>query len=89
VRDKVSAALRDLPKDLDPPVIQKFDVGAAPIMTLVISGKLPTRELTRIAKDVVKQKLQTLSGVGSIDIVGGREREFHVWLDARKLERGT
>jgi HAE1 family hydrophobic/amphiphilic exporter-1 len=86
VRDKVSAALRDLPKDLDPPVIQKFDVGAAPIMTLVISGKLPTRELTRIAKDVVKQKLQTLSGVGSIDIVGGREREFHVWLDARKLE---
>ncbi|PID38901.1 MAG: acriflavin resistance protein [Proteobacteria bacterium] len=86
VRDKVSAALRDLPKDLDPPVIQKFDVGAAPIMTLVLSGDLSTRELTRIAKDVVKQKLQTLSGVGSLDIVGGRERAFHVWLDPRKLE---
>lgn len=86
VRDKVSAILSDLPKDLDPPLIQKFDIGAAPIMSLVVSGDKGIRELTRIAKDVVKQKLQTLKGVGNIDIVGGREREFHIWLDPRRLE---
>jgi HAE1 family hydrophobic/amphiphilic exporter-1 len=87
VRDKVDGVLRQLPKDLEKPRVEKFDVGAAPVLTLVLSGKKRVRELTRIAKDIVKQKLQTLRGVGNIDIVGGREREFHVWLNPRELER--
>ncbi|MCB9556506.1 MAG: efflux RND transporter permease subunit [Deltaproteobacteria bacterium] len=86
VRDKVSSALRNLPPDLEPPVVEKFDVGAAPILAIAVAGPQPIRELTRITDDVVKQKLQSLRGVGGIDIVGGREREFHVWIDARKLE---
>jgi HAE1 family hydrophobic/amphiphilic exporter-1 len=41
-----------------------------------------TRELTRIADDVIKARLQKIGGVGSIDIVGGRDREVHVWVTA-------
>ncbi|MCA9670308.1 MAG: efflux RND transporter permease subunit, partial [Myxococcales bacterium] len=86
VRDKVSGALRNLPPDLEPPVVEKFDIGAAPILAVVVSGPRSIRELTRLADDVVKQKLQSLRGVGGIDLVGAQDREFHVWIDPRRLE---
>jgi hydrophobic/amphiphilic exporter-1 (mainly G- bacteria), HAE1 family len=86
VRDKVARVMGQLPPDLDPPVIEKFDVGAAPILSLAVAGPGDVREVTRIAKDVIKQRLQSIRGVGGIDLVGGREREFHAWIDPRRLE---
>ncbi len=85
VRDKVSGVQRDLPPDLEPPVVAKFDIGAAPIMALALAGPQSVRELTRVADDVIKERIQTLDGVGGIDIVGGQQREFHVWLDPLRL----
>ncbi|AWV90272.1 efflux RND transporter permease subunit [Bradymonas sediminis] len=87
VRDKVASVLGDLPEDIDPPIIQKFDIGAAPILSLVVSGPESVRELTRIADEVVKTRIQTIQGVGNIDIVGGQEREFQVKLDPIALQR--
>ncbi|TNF37743.1 MAG: efflux RND transporter permease subunit [Deltaproteobacteria bacterium] len=87
VRDKVALALNELPADLDPPIVQKFDVGAAPILTLAVGGKLSPRELTALADDVVKAKIQTVYGVGGVELVGKSEREIHVWLDPAALER--
>src|SRR5688572_29594328 len=81
VRDRVSSTLRRLPAGIDPPVVQKFDVGAAPIMSVALAGDLPARDLTRLADDVVKERIQRLGGVGSVDLVGGREREIQVLLD--------
>ncbi len=86
VRDKVSAALKELPTDLEPPIVERLDINAAPIMALALSGPLEKRDLTALAKDVVKQRLQSINGVGGIDIIGGQEREFHVWVDPQKLE---
>ena len=86
VRDKVSGVLAELPPDLEPPVVAKFDVGAAPILALVVSGDRSIRDLTKYADDVVKQRLQTIQGVGGVELVGGREREFHVWVNPRKLD---
>ncbi|MCG8417042.1 MAG: efflux RND transporter permease subunit [Proteobacteria bacterium] len=85
VRDRVSAILRDLPAGIDPPVIEKFDVGASPIMSLAISGDLQPRELTRLAENVVKERIQRLPGVGAVELIGGREREIHVLVDPVKL----
>ena len=86
VRDKVNGALGDLPDDADKPIVQKFDVGAAPIMSLVLSGPGGTRKLTKMAEDEIQEKLQTLGGVGNIDIVGGREREFRILINPVKLD---
>jgi HAE1 family hydrophobic/amphiphilic exporter-1 len=86
VRDKVAGVLRDLPKDLEPPVIEKIDVGATPVLYLAVAGQKDVRDLTHLADKVVKEKLQTLPGVGAIEIVGGQKREFHVYIDPRKLE---
>jgi HAE1 family hydrophobic/amphiphilic exporter-1 len=86
VRDKVSSALKNLPKDLEPPIVERIDVNAAPVMFLALAGPLPTRDLTALAKDTVKQRLQAINGVGGVDIIGGQEREFHIWIDPGKLD---
>jgi hydrophobic/amphiphilic exporter-1 (mainly G- bacteria), HAE1 family len=85
VRDRVSAIQRRLPAGIDPPVIQKFDVGAAPVMSVALSGKLQPRDLTELADDVVKDRIQKLNGVGAVELVGGRDREIHVVVDPARL----
>ncbi|KFE71971.1 efflux RND transporter permease subunit [Hyalangium minutum] len=85
VRDRVQATLRSLPNDIDTPVVEKFDIGSAPILTLSLSGSLPIDELTRVAEDVVKPSLQSQPGVGSIGVVGGRKREIQLVVDPQRL----
>lgn len=85
VRDKVSAAVGQLPVQAESPVIQKFDIGASPILTLALSGPLPIQELTRLAEDVVKPQLQRQDGVGQVDVIGGRGRELRVVVDPERL----
>lgn len=86
VRDKVGAVQRLLPDEVEPPVIEKFDVGATPILTISASSTGSVAELTTIAEDMIKERLQTIPGIGGIDIVGGQRREFHVFVDSKKLE---
>ncbi len=85
VRDRISAIENQLPSAVEAPKIQKFDVGAAPIMSLALAGELPPRVLTELADDVVKERIQRIAGVGNVEIVGGRPREIHVRLDLSKL----
>ncbi|HEX8700453.1 MAG TPA: efflux RND transporter permease subunit [Myxococcaceae bacterium] len=81
VRDRVQATLSKLPDEVEAPVVEKFDIGAAPILTLSLAGPLPIQELTRLAEDVVKPALQRKQGVGGIDVVGGQEREIQIVVD--------
>ncbi|MEZ4223477.1 MAG: efflux RND transporter permease subunit [Polyangiaceae bacterium] len=85
IRDKMSEVQSTLPAQIEPPLIQKFDVGAAPVMGVALSGKLSPRELTNLADKVVKERVQRIPGVGSVDLVGGRERQIKVLVDPAKL----
>lgn len=85
VRDKVAIAIGDLPRDVNPPVVSKVDPDAQPIMSVMVAGDLPIREITQFADTVVKEEIQRLPGVGSVTLVGGRDREVRIWLDADKL----
>lgn len=86
VRDKVNRILNDLPKDIDPPKIEKFDMGAVPVISLAVSGPGSVKDVTYFARKRVKEELQQLAGVGSVDIIGGQEREIKVWIDSQKLD---
>lgn len=86
VRDKVSTILKDLPEGTDPPVVDKFDIESAPVMSIAVAGSRGLREVTEIAKKQVKEDIETLLGVGSVIMVGGRDRAVNVYVDAGKLD---
>jgi HAE1 family hydrophobic/amphiphilic exporter-1 len=85
IREKVAAAINQLPRETLPPVITKQDPQSDPIMTLLVSGPMSRRELTEIADKQVKRAIQTVDGVGSVDLNGGQQRQIRVLLDAQKL----
>ncbi len=89
VQTKVSQAQNRLPRDLDPPVIAKTNPEDQPILWLGLSGALPQRVLSDYARYQVKEKLQTIPGVGEITMGGFQERNIRIWLDGNRLdERG-
>ncbi len=86
VRDKVAAAVKDLPEGSDPPVVTRFDTTAIPVLTLAVSSKArDLREVTELARKQVLEPLQGVAGVGQIQLMGGRLRAFNVHLNADAL----
>ena len=85
VRDKVSTIVGRFPVGTDPPLIDKFDIDAAPVMTLAVSGRRNFQEVTEIARKQIKEQLETVSGVGAVTLVGGRSRAINIYLNTNQL----
>jgi len=85
VREKVAGAMRRLPPNVLPPVVQKADPDSDPIATIAVSGDRSVRELTEIADKQLRRALETVDGVAGVDISGGRYRQINVFLDLDKL----
>ncbi len=86
VRDKVSQAMRFLPRDCDPPIVTKADADASPIIMLTIeSDKRSLLELSEYADLTFKEQLQTISGVSAVQIMGEKRYAMRLYLDPVKL----
>ncbi|HKS41275.1 MAG TPA: efflux RND transporter permease subunit, partial [Blastocatellia bacterium] len=85
VREKVAGALRGLPQNILPPIIQKADPDSDPVISLVVAGAGSLRETTEIADKQIKRVLETVDGVGEVGLTGARERQIRVFADAEKL----
>ncbi len=85
VREKVDGARMELPRDMDPPVIEKFSLTAIPVVAFSLSSPRPPQELRRIANDVIKDRLGKLRGVGAVRIAGGDVREILVAVNKASL----
>ncbi|MDC4224193.1 MAG: efflux RND transporter permease subunit [Candidatus Manganitrophus sp.] len=89
VQTKISQAQQRLPRNMDPPVISKTNPEDQPIMWVGLSGPFPQQVLSDYARYRLKEKLQTVPGVGEITMGGYLERNVRIWLDASRLdERG-
>jgi hydrophobe/amphiphile efflux-1 (HAE1) family protein len=86
VREKIAAARANLPDEIEDPVITRFDPASQPILQLTVSGNRSAKEITTYTKDVIKKRLENVPGVGSVDLVGGDEREIQVEVDAGRLQ---
>lgn len=86
VRDRVSRSLSVLPPDIDMPIVAKADADATPIVFLnVQSDTRDLLQLTEIANNVFKERLQTINGVSSVQIWGEKKYAMRLWLDPAKL----
>ena len=86
VRDKVAIARRYLPRDCDPPTVEKADADANPILQVTVqSDKRNILEISEIAELTVKERLQTIQNVSSVDIWGLRRYAMRLWLDPIKM----
>ena len=86
VRDKVSAVRSELPDNIKEPVIERFDMKAAPVVAIAITSETATlRELSILVDDVIKPRLQKIAGVGRVKVTGLQKREIQLLLDQNKL----
>ena len=86
VRDKVSGALSRLPRDVDPPVVEKADADSSPIIFLsVASDKRDLLDLSKVTEVMFKERLQTIPGVSSVQLWGQRRYSMRLWMDPIKL----
>jgi HAE1 family hydrophobic/amphiphilic exporter-1 len=85
VREKVSGAMRKLPPNVLPPTVIKADPDSDAIIKLAVSGTRSQRELTEIADKTIRRALETVDGVGVVEVTGGRKRQINVLLDLDKM----
>jgi len=82
VQAKVARIRRQLPANIEEPVVQHFDPNEAPIMGIAVqSGERPIRELTDLAEEVIATRLEAIAGVGGVNLIGGNRRQIRVQLD--------
>ncbi len=86
VRDKVSGAMRRLPRDVDPPAVTKADADAQPIFGISLSSESRTLiDLSMFAENYYKERLQTISGVSNVDIWGEKRYSVRLQMDPTRL----
>lgn len=86
VRAKVNLSKQNLPDDVEDPIVNKVDINAQPILWVTVAGNVDYQKLVEYADKTVKEQLQSVSGVGRIQLGGLRERTIRVWLDPEALE---
>src|ERR1041384_1311457 len=85
VRDKVNTILARLPPGTDPPIIDKFDLDAIPVISISVSAPRDLKEISYITDKYIKQNLETVKDVGSVSMIGARTRAVQVSVDTEKL----
>ncbi len=86
VRQKVDGARSKLPRDVDPPVVEKLDVNAQPVLYVGLRGQLSSKEIRYQAETVIRYRLAQVAGVGKVDVTGGDAREIRVSVDKERLQ---
>ena len=86
VANKIQTAIPNLPETAEQPTVLKLDSGAAPVLRIVVSSsKASLKDVTEFAKKKVKERIESINGVGQVQIIGGRERQINVWVDPNKM----
>lgn len=85
VENRVQTVIPNLPETAEQPTVQKLDTDAAPVLRIAVSAPTNLRDVTEVAKNQVKERIESINGVGQISIIGGRERQINVWVDPDKM----
>ncbi|HKQ75925.1 MAG TPA: efflux RND transporter permease subunit [Blastocatellia bacterium] len=84
-RDKIESIRAELPDTSEPPIITKLDADATPVLRLVVSGPSDLRVVTEVANRLIRERLESVSGVGQVQLIGGSRREIQIRIDPNRL----
>ena len=85
VQTKIAQAQRNLPREIDPPVVTKTNPEDQPILWMALSGDRPLKDITHYISESLKDEFTTVAGVGEIRLGGFVDPNLRVWLDAKKM----
>ncbi|MBI5202873.1 MAG: efflux RND transporter permease subunit [Elusimicrobia bacterium] len=85
IQTRLAQAQRNLPKDMDPPIIRKVNPEDQPVITVGVSGDRPYRDMARYVQDHMLGRFETLPGVGEVSLGGFVEPNLRVWLKREKM----
>ena len=85
VENRVQTVIPNLPETAKQPTVQKLDTDAAPVLRISVSAPTSLREVTETAKHKIKERIESINGVGQITIIGGQERQINIWVDPDKM----
>ena len=86
-QSKVNAIRTDFPTDMEEPVIQRIDFNAIPVVSVAVESRTADlKSLSALAEKVIKKRLENVSGVGQVNLVGEARREIQVLVDRDKLK---
>lgn len=85
VRDRLDRVINNLPEEADRPQIRKFDPNSAPILIYGAASDLDPIELRRLLDDQISYRIEQVSGVASLDVWGGLQREIQILIDPDRL----
>src|SRR5512146_1091435 len=87
IRGKIASIRGDLPVDIEEPVVLRMDMNAMPIISISVEAPgMSALAASNLADKVVKRRLETVSGVGSVNLVGDSEREIQVLVERQRLD---
>jgi multidrug efflux pump len=86
VRDRVSRTISQLPPDANPPTVTKADADASPILFIGLNSRSRNLlQISEIANNIFKERLQTIPGVSTVNIWGEKKYSMRLWLDPKKM----
>ena len=85
VENRVQTVIPNLPETAKQPTVQKLDTDASPVLRLAVSAPTNLRDVTEVAKHKIKERIESINGIGQVSIIGGRERQINVWVDPDKM----
>jgi multidrug efflux pump len=86
VRDRVSRVRGRMPDEIDEPIIAKVEADAQPVMYLSLTSKRHSPlELTDFADRFISDRVQNITGVAEVRILGQRQFAMRIWLDRARM----
>jgi len=86
VQTKIAQAQKNLPHDIDPPIVTKTNPEDQPIMWVALSGDRPIKDMARYVSETLRDQFTTVSGVGNVFLGGYVDPNLRIWLDSKKME---
>ncbi|MFT5696777.1 MAG: HAE1 family hydrophobic/amphiphilic exporter-1, partial [Myxococcota bacterium] len=85
VRDKVAQARRDLPRELDAPVVDNFNPNDQPILWIPLKINTSAVEASEFVRRRVNPYLESIPGIAGVAVFGRQDRNIRIWLNGDAL----